>query len=234
MLIALVSSQLNQQPSVDAILEALVQSNGDPHDAAKLLNDQTKANSKKRKHDSGLHSWLDKGKSPKVTKKEKPESSSRHSTLSDAFPKAADTGALKPPSNSSKPPSSSSKPPSSRKPVVDLMAILRQPEPPSPKKKPSQAPPLTLSSPAMVADHVPCTLHTSVLPPELASDLFYTMLARSKSWKRNKWWLFDRVVESPHRTSFFARKTDGVTADEAWQEAAQFWYVHYRLIHVSD
>lgn len=51
------------------------------------------------------------------------------------------------------------------------------------------------------------------------------MLDASRSWKRNTWWLFDRLVESPHLTSFYARKNDGVDTDESWQEAAQFWYV---------
>ncbi|THV07912.1 hypothetical protein K435DRAFT_772253 [Dendrothele bispora CBS 962.96] len=222
-LIALVSSQLNLPSNIDAMLEALVQSNGNPQDAAKSLNNQGKINPKKRKQGGGLQSWLDKGKGSKVARREIPEASSSHSTRSDASlePVLTDSSI---PLSPSKPSCSSSKVPSSNKPVVDLMSILRQPEPTSPKKKPPQAPPLTLSNPAMIAQHVPCTLHTSVLPPKLASDLFYTMLARSKTWKRNKWWLFERVVESPHRTSFFARKTDGVSADESWQEAAQFWY----------
>lgn len=107
---------------------------------------------------------------------------------------------------------------------VDLMSVLRQP--PSPQKKPiPRLSPLTLSTPALVTKHTPCTLHLAVLPPELACRLFYAMLDASRAWKRNTWWLFDRVVESPHLTSFYARKTDGVDADESWQEAAQFWYV---------
>ena len=80
-----------------------------------------------------------------------------------------------------------------------------------------------LPTPALVAQHTPCTLHLSVLPPELACRLFHTMIDASKDWKRNKWWLFDRLVESPHRTSFFARKNDGVDDDDSWQEAAQYW-----------
>ncbi|KIJ60668.1 hypothetical protein HYDPIDRAFT_177359 [Hydnomerulius pinastri MD-312] len=102
------------------------------------------------------------------------------------------------------------------------MSVLRQPPPSKPSV--SQLPPLTLSNPSMVAQHTPCTMHLSVLPPELACKLFYTMVDLSQAWKRNKWWLFDRVVESPHRTSFFVRKTNGVDDDESWQEAAQYWY----------
>ncbi|KAL9715012.1 hypothetical protein Ac2012v2_001672 [Leucoagaricus gongylophorus] len=55
------------------------------------------------------------------------------------------------------------------------------------------------------------------------------MLEASKTWQRNKWWLFDRIVESPHRTSFYTRLEEGDgLADERdcteWQEAARFWY----------
>lgn len=32
------------------------------------------------------------------------------------------------------------------------------------------------------------------------------------------------MVESPHKTSFYARETDGYGADKNWQEAAQYWY----------
>ncbi|KAF8201617.1 hypothetical protein BJ912DRAFT_843410 [Pholiota molesta] len=104
------------------------------------------------------------------------------------------------------------------------MTILRQPPSPRKEKLMPNLPPLMLSSPEMIARHTPCTMHLSVLPPELACQLFYTMVDASKEWKRNKWWLFDRVVESPHLTSFFARKTDGLSDDESWQEAAQYWY----------
>ncbi|KAJ7349213.1 hypothetical protein DFH08DRAFT_998809 [Mycena albidolilacea] len=83
------------------------------------------------------------------------------------------------------------------------MTVLKQP--PKTEQGVPKLPPLMLSTPAMVAEHTPCTLHPSILPPELACRLFYTMLDASRQWSRNKWWLFDRLVESPHRTSFFAR-----------------------------
>jgi len=50
------------------------------------------------------------------------------------------------------------------------------------------------------------------------------MMDAAGQWSRNKWWLFDRVVESPHRTAFFARRTNGIDDDDSWQEAARFWY----------
>ncbi len=48
------------------------------------------------------------------------------------------------------------------------------------------------------------------------------MLHLSRDWKRNKWWLFDRVVESPHRTSFYIRRD--VNEGNDMREAAQYWY----------
>ena len=86
--------------------------------------------------------------------------------------------------------------------------------------------PLTLATPALVALHTPCTLHYSVLPPELACELFYTMVDAAKGWSRNKWFLFDKLVESPHRTSFFARIEGFELEDDVktkWDEAARFW-----------
>ena len=62
----------------------------------------------------------------------------------------------------------------------------------------------------------------------LLTRLFYTMLDLSEDWQRNKWWLFDRVVESPHRTSFFVRRYEAKATDKEssdMQEAAQYWCV---------
>ncbi|KAH9951945.1 hypothetical protein B0H21DRAFT_775539 [Amylocystis lapponica] len=106
------------------------------------------------------------------------------------------------------------------------MSILRPPNSKeSAKPAPPRAlPPLTLATPSLVSQHTPCTLHASILPPELACRLFHIMLRLSEDWNKNKWWLFDRVVESPHRTSFFMRRVrpDADTGD--MQEAAQYWY----------
>lgn len=191
-LIALVASLLqdsNASFPQAAILDALVQCNGDATAAAtKLLP----ASGSKRKR-SSLDSWLN-GRSSKRVQS--------------------------PPISKSNTPSKFT----NSKPVTDLMSVLRTP-PSTVKNVIRSLPPLMLTTPQLVAEHVPCTLHPSVLPPDLACELFYTMLDASRGWKRNKWWLFDRVVESPHRTSFYARKTDGLDGDETWQEAARYWYV---------
>ena len=53
------------------------------------------------------------------------------------------------------------------------------------------------------------------------------MLDLSRDWDRNKWWLFDRLVESPHKTCFFIRRypRSSNTENVEMDEAAQFWYV---------
>lgn len=206
-LIALVASLLpngSRSFAQDAVIDALVLANGDAEIAARTLLSSTSAKSTRELSGNDF------------SNKRKPVD--------------LDTW-LKPPSRKQKldPVAGPSRPPkfpqrdSNSKPTVDLMSVLRRP--PSPKKENTQSrlPPMLLGTPELVAQHTPCTLHLSILPPELSCRLFYAMIEASKTWKRNKWWLFDRVVESPHLTSFFARKTDGLDDDESWQEAAQYW-----------
>ncbi|KAG8827605.1 hypothetical protein FRC17_007751 [Serendipita sp. 399] len=107
--------------------------------------------------------------------------------------------------------------------ISSLMTVLKPP--PSSPKRPPKLLPRTLATPTLVAQHTPCTMHPSILPPELASELFYAMLGEATDWSRNKWWLFDRVVESPHRTSFYARNLKGdLDKEDDMQEAAKYWY----------
>jgi len=204
-LIALVFSLLPQNPHIptqDDIIEALVQSNGKPDEAARLLQSNSMAGPSKKRKRIDLEAWL------------KPPSKKKADVKGKVLQKHPDLSTLK--FEKKKPLSSSSS-----KAPTDLMSILRQP--PSPQKGPPRLAPMALSTPELVAENTPCTLHSSVLPSELACRLFYTMMDASQNWKRNKWWLFDRVVESPHLTSFFARRTDGLDDDESWQEAAQYW-----------
>ncbi|KAI0647212.1 hypothetical protein C8Q79DRAFT_908529 [Trametes meyenii] len=108
------------------------------------------------------------------------------------------------------------------------MALLRPPNSSDGTNSKSQVPrlpPLTLSTPELVFAHTPCTLHHSILPPELACRLFYTLLYASRDWKHNKWWLADRVVESSHRSFFFKRGgNDSTEPEDDMTEAAQYWY----------
>ncbi len=209
LLIALVSSLFGGVAGHEAILEALVLADGDVQGAADILNGGSSKEKHKRKKKQTLDGWLDK---PKTSRAELVDLTRTSEGPSSSVIKPTSKGA------------SHSKPP------VDLMTILRPP--PSPdqdKRKLKGLPPLTLATPSMVATHTPCTLHLSILPPDLARRLFYTLIEAAKNWQRNKWWLFDRVVESPHRTSFYARSEDSDLGDARdiaeWQEAARFWYV---------
>jgi hypothetical protein len=205
-LLALVSSLLTgPAPENDATLDALIKCNGDVEATVQLLNADVKPKPKGKKRKRGnLEDWVVNLPSQKASK---PVATSGSENVQHSISVA-----------------SSSKPRSLGKPTVDLMTILKRP-PNSREKFIPRLPPLILSNPTMVAQNTPCTLHLSVLPPDLACRLFYAMINASRDWKRNKWWLFDRLVESPHRTSFFARKDDGIDGDETWQEAAQFWCV---------
>jgi len=217
-LIALVASLLPSHHNAnnsDSILSALIDANGDANAAAQILLRPTTStkSGKKRGRPVDLQTWLNPLKSKQKINNVKATSGVSSINATEPSSKSIE-------SRESLPLSSSTV-----KPPVDLMSVLRQPAPSSSKAGPLRLPPMILTTPEMVAEHTPCTLHLSVLPPELACRLFYTMIDASKAWKRNKWWLFDRVVESPHLTSFFARRTNGLDGNETWQEAAQYWYV---------
>ena len=247
--LALLSSLLPSPPTDSSLLNALVDSNGDVAAAAQILlhlpssshssSTSKKPPSSKRKEraQASLKDWFrpqsQTSKSNCRRSSEPPQKRSKVVIdVDDDDNNESDnphsSGVLIPRFESG---TSPRKPTSlNGKQAVNFMSVLR---PPSAKKSftPQRHPPLYLSSPEMVSQHTPCTLHLSILPPELACDLFYTMLDAAQSWTRNKWWLFDRLVESPHRTSFFARLHDGIDGDETWQEAAQFWSVTFLKVH---
>ncbi|KAJ7702318.1 hypothetical protein B0H17DRAFT_1043693 [Mycena rosella] len=218
MLVVLCASLLDSPHSEEAILDALVQYDGNPEAAARSLNSNqvSKKQPGKKRRRVDLDSWLRPSPSKK-TKDDVVEPPETPVASTSRLP----AGVLPQPPVSPLPLDASS----SRLPVkqvTNLMLVLRQPN--MEKTKLPKLPPLMLSTPALVAQHTPCTLHASVLPPELACKLFYSMVEASRGWGRNKWWLFERLVESPHRTAFFARKTNGIDEDTSWQEAARFWY----------
>jgi hypothetical protein len=110
----------------------------------------------------------------------------------------------------------------SDKPLKSINDMLRDAPGPSKQPRLEQPPPLCLQNADAVATHTPCTMHHSVLPYDLATRLYQHMLDQSTQWSRNKWWLFDKVVESPHLTSFYVRKHD---SDLDLDAAAQYWFV---------
>jgi hypothetical protein len=74
----------------------------------------------------------------------------------------------------------------SAKPAVPLLSILKQAPTNSNPKIPKLLP-RTLATPDLVSRYTPCTIHHSILPPELACRLFYVMLREATGWSRNKW-----------------------------------------------
>lgn len=71
------------------------------------------------------------------------------------------------------------------KPTVPLLSILKQ-APLSSKAIPKPLP-RTLGTPDLVSRYTPCTIHSSILPSDLAYRLFYAMLKEATGWSRNKW-----------------------------------------------
>ncbi|GJE95183.1 hypothetical protein PsYK624_113640 [Phanerochaete sordida] len=227
-LLALLSSLLNKPENDQSVLlDALVEANGDVECAASLLNARSsykpppKTTGVKRKRNGGLDGWLgaDTSSKTRTTRATTPTPESSRSPSAEEQQHDSDS--------SSRQERASTESPSKKPKAVsqdEFMALLRPPNSSDSKPAgPPKFPPLTLTTPAMVAKHTPCTMHLSVLPPELASRLFYTMIDESESWQRNKWWLFDRVVESPHRTSFYARNASDADPD-GMRAAAQYWY----------
>ncbi|KAG0273792.1 hypothetical protein BGZ95_010396 [Linnemannia exigua] len=76
--------------------------------------------------------------------------------------------------------------------------------------------PLILYNPEDVSKHCPCTLIFNVLDKDLANRLLEAMLTDSETWNRNRWWLFERMVESPHKTSYFAERDDDMEEVAGW------------------
>lgn len=215
MLLALLSSLLPEPtPTQETMLDALIQCKGDVEAAVASLS------SKKRKRAVALDDWL---QTPGSTSSSKPlskrvQSDPTQNPIENTPQSRALTGL-----------------PGSTKPLsTNALALLRPPPSEASKAQP-QLPPMVLSNPTLVAERTPCILHPSILPPELARRLFEVMVGKAESWKRNRWWLFERAVESPHKTSFFVRdmpvipdnSSESLQSKEVdqqeWKEVAHYW-----------
>ena len=82
----------------------------------------------------------------------------------------------------------------------------------TPPRPVAALPPLLLTRPEQVAQHTPCSIHFGILPAALAERLYRVMLAESKAWERNRWYLADRHVESPHTTAFYSTDPEADSA----------------------
>ncbi len=218
-LLALLCSLLpdNIAPSHQSLLEALLQTDGDVEKAAEIISKQHQNN--KRKRNVSLDSWLTRPTSSKDVNGQSlvPDSPAEQGRLGSESPNKKPRSASG--TNTTKNgPLALSKP---VKPVKNLLDVLRQPT--SIATSVPRLPPLTLSNPSLVTQHTPCTLHPGILSQELACRLFYTMLHEAQGWSRNKWWLFDRLVESPHRSSLYTRHPVEVGNDAAWQGITRAW-----------
>ncbi|KAA1099404.1 hypothetical protein PGT21_006404 [Puccinia graminis f. sp. tritici] len=117
-----------------------------------------------------------------------------------------------------------------------IKEALSQSSPHSSSPKPTKRttlPPLFLSSPQQISEHLPCcSLLHGILPKQLAWNLYERMIKdcqgdgiSKKPWIRNRWWLADREVQSPHSTAFFITKpTDSESLVDDYNESAQYWY----------
>lgn len=98
----------------------------------------------------------------------------------------------------------------------------------SPSKKPltRKGRTLHLYSPEDVEQHAPCSIIHNFLPCDEADELLQEILPETPTFKRDKFKLFDRVVESPHSICFYV---------DSWDEAERqkTEYV-YNGSYVSD
>jgi hypothetical protein len=206
-LLALLASLLDENVAVntaqDVLLSTLVDAEGDVEIAAVRLNasgmtsktSNTQLRGKKRKR-PGLDRWIVNKRSPSIGGKsslevdqtERNDPSTSRKFIEDIIEVPDDEGDDR--HTGSKLVSPSQPKPTSHSSglSVSLMSVLKQ-APTKEKKRPMQLAPRTLGTPALVAEHTPCTLHHSILPLELACRLFYGMLKEAGGWDRNKWYV---------------------------------------------
>ncbi|KAG0143017.1 hypothetical protein CROQUDRAFT_661764 [Cronartium quercuum f. sp. fusiforme G11] len=128
----------------------------------------------------------------------------------------------------------SSHPPRSLTDVLGESSDMASAGPSKQSKNLLSLPPLHLATPRDVSNQLPCcSLFYNVLPKELATRLYLNMISDCQGqgqdnlpWTRNRWWLNDREVESPHSTAFFVSNLQGKADDYAvdYAESAQYWY----------
>ena len=86
---------------------------------------------------------------------------------------------------------------------------------------------LHLYSPEDIAAHTPCSLILNFLPPEEADALLLELLEETPTFKRGKFQLFEKLVESPHTMGFYVN-----TWDEAEKQKTEYVYNGSRVTDV--
>lgn len=211
LLLALLSSMIaDSSLSHEILLGALADAGGDVEEAAKALNGtQQPGGSKpqfKRKRKHGLDGWITNKKRPGITSPARELVAPRDSRLGESSvsgytaktPICVDSGSEgddDTTNNGRLVSPSKTKVSDETHARVSLMTILKQA--PTRTKIAPKVLPRTLATPTLVAQYTPCTLHASILPPELACRLFYVMLGQATSWSRNKWYVHTRSYAYP-------------------------------------
>ncbi|PLW22363.1 hypothetical protein PCASD_02838 [Puccinia coronata f. sp. avenae] len=196
--------------------------------------------SNKKRRSNSLQSWL----SPAGNQHKTPQTS--RASLDDQNSSLNKHERSQGPSGSQRSPYPGSQVATLRKPVVSTSSLRPMHEvlgqssslqsfslPPKPIKR-ATLPPLFLSTPQQVSKHLPCcSLIYGILPKPLAWNLYDAMVqdcngtaeGKKKPWIRNRWWLADREVQSPHSTAFFiAKPTAHESLADNYNESAQYWY----------
>jgi len=78
---------------------------------------------------------------------------------------------------------------------------------------------LHLYSPEDIEQHTPCSIIHNFLPHDEADSLLREILPETPTFKRDKFKLFDRVVESPHSICFYVNSWD-----EAQRQKTEYVY----------
>ena len=227
----------HQHLDQETLLEALLECEGNVRETAAKLASQLSSTAtgssssstrNKRKRHVGLDSWLQHQPSTSKPPSKRVNSGDKNTRARSMSVPADDHHGYFPPSNTSLKVKGSG----NSEYTGNALARLKPPSTSTTPEVPAQLPPLTLGTPEMVAKHTACTLHPQILPPELAVRLFETMLNEAERWDRNRFWLFERPVESPHKNAFYVRdmnvvagydQTDKIS-DLEWKEAAHYWY----------
>jgi hypothetical protein len=226
-LLALLASLIDTSLlSHEDLLGALVDAGGNVHEAARVLNgtnaSQMSKPRSKRKRINGLDGWVMSKKRPGAMSPRREPVQANRSTPSSLKPytsgstvdepifldeddeeqqpleNALGSGTLVSAAHSVIDEECKPSHVTGMQPTKSLMSVLKQA--PIEKARPKLAP-RTLGTAALVAQYTPCTMHSSILPPELACRLFYAMLREATSWSRNKWYGYNcELIGVTHET----------------------------------
>ncbi|KAI0363465.1 hypothetical protein BV20DRAFT_1126265 [Pilatotrama ljubarskyi] len=216
-MLVMLSSLLHPQEFEDTVLlDALVLSNGDIDAAARSLQSEPPKKRRRLASTASIEGWLKERETSSLV----PPRLGGENSSSLAPRVNSPTSVTKENTDSQVVKTSSQQKEIKRRAqgaTKDAFTALLQPSAIATSSSKQQGPrmlPLMLSTPALVAEHTPCTMHYSVLPPELACRLYYTLLYASRDWER----------ASSHRTSFYRRSADNKGPADNDNKDMEYWY----------